>query len=409
MELRSWTWAAVLLAGMASAACDDDSADASGGATEGAGGAGATSGNTGSSATSSLATGGAGQTGAGGSGASGPGSGGSTGAGGGGGGGQLYFAMDCTLPFCGFAQNWNAQEGSLYQMSIVPAECPSGGGALRTAYIAGAPIVPQHFLGVANQGIGTPATQGMTLYGRWRARAQHLFASDDGPALGGKLIMIGDAAGHEGLSRVIVNLRDNGFTWGSTAYNIGRNIDAPDNGTGNLEVTNDAWVSGQFRVRTSSHTAPVATLTRSGALATATTTQAHGYASGEPVEIKNVEEWEDYEGVHTITVTDDTHFTFAVSASAPSPATPIQGLPIWSMSADASVAVWLDADNASEAAPTAASTSQFGLDVVDWDGGTTKVGGYLGMGGDTVWSPAPILDICDFQLGSAFDASWGSP
>jgi hypothetical protein len=35
--------------------------------------------------------------------------------------------------------------------------------------------------------------------------------------------------------------------------------------------------------------------------------------------------------------------------------------------------------------------------------------GYLGMDGDTVWSPAPIIDLCDFQLGTAFDASWGSP
>ena len=64
----------------------------------------------------------------------------------------------------------------------------------------------------------------------------------------------------------------------------------------------------------------LATLTRLAGVATATTTTDHGLATGITVTIAGADQTE-YNGVHEITVVDNTSFTFAVDASAVTPAT----------------------------------------------------------------------------------------
>jgi hypothetical protein len=64
----------------------------------------------------------------------------------------------------------------------------------------------------------------------------------------------------------------------------------------------------------------LASLTRSGGTATATTTPDHGYTTGDTVEIRGAVET-DYNGLYTITVTGAKTFTYAVSGTPTSPAT----------------------------------------------------------------------------------------
>jgi type IV pilus assembly protein PilY1 len=64
----------------------------------------------------------------------------------------------------------------------------------------------------------------------------------------------------------------------------------------------------------------ISSLTRSGTTATATTSAAHGFATGQSVTIAGANGAE-YNGLFTVTVTDSTHFTFVVAENPTSPAT----------------------------------------------------------------------------------------
>ena len=64
----------------------------------------------------------------------------------------------------------------------------------------------------------------------------------------------------------------------------------------------------------------VSSITRSGSTATATTATAHGRATGDYVVVAGAGQGE-YNGTKQITVTDTTHFTYAVSGTPVTPAT----------------------------------------------------------------------------------------
>lgn len=67
-------------------------------------------------------------------------------------------------------------------------------------------------------------------------------------------------------------------------------------------------------------TRSVSSITRSGSVATATTAASHGYASGQTVRILGAAQAE-YNGLHEITVTGASTFTYAVSGAPATPAT----------------------------------------------------------------------------------------
>lgn len=245
---------------------------------------------------------------------------------------QVYFRMDCSRPFCNFPQNWNAQEGVLYNTSVVVGGCPDGTNSFRIAYRPGpyAPGIVQHYLGFALQGVGTTVSQGMSLYIRWRSRLVNGFpggANNLGWA--GKFIMVGDGAGNEDISRVIINQRDNGMTAESSAFDLSRNIDGAVHGTGVIPVPTGQWVAGQAYIKSSS----------------------------------------------------------TVSAN------------------DGQLKLWLNAANAALNTPSA-SSPQFPLSVVSWAGGTTKFGGFMSLEQNPVWNPAPIVEICGFEVGAQFVPNW---
>jgi hypothetical protein len=164
-----------------------------------------------------------------------------------------FFRSDCSLENCGFPQFWGQYEGVLYDTTYVAGGCPDGTDAARIEYRAGPfePGIEQHPIGFGLQGIGTEPVQGMELYVRWRARVTNQFPGGvNNLGWGGKFIMIADPAPEN--SRLIANLRDNGDTAESTAYDWSRNIDGPEHGTGLHEVPVGEWVAGQLWVRTSS-------------------------------------------------------------------------------------------------------------------------------------------------------------
>jgi hypothetical protein len=68
----------------------------------------------------------------------------------------------------------------------------------------------------------------------------------------------------------------------------------------------------------------VSTITRSGSTATLTTLSAHGLSTGDQVWVSGATQTE-YNGLFTITVTDTTHYTYAVTGT---PATPATGSPV---------------------------------------------------------------------------------
>lgn len=244
------------------------------------------------------------------------------------------FRSDCNLADCGFPQNWGQFEGVLYDTTIVEGGCPDGTPSARIAYrsVAYDPGMVQHPIGFGLQGIATTPVQGMELYVRWRARVLNQFPGGANElGWSGKFIMIGDP-GPE-TSRLIANLRDNGTTAESTAYDWSRNIDGAEHGTGVHEVPPGQWHAGQLYVRTST---------------TAT-------------------------------------------------------------SQDASLKIWLDADNGSEATPSGASPETFAVDVSSWAGTNTRFGGFVGLARNPIESPAPIIEICGFELDDAFDPRWHEP
>ena len=243
------------------------------------------------------------------------------------------FRSDCSQPDCGFPQFWGQYEGVLYDTTYVDGLCPDGTPAARITYrpIEFDPGIIQHPLGFGLQGIATTPHQGMDLYIRWRARLANPFpGGPDVLGWGGKFIMIADAGGQEEVSRLILNLRDNGMTAESTAYEWMRNIDGAEHGTGLHEVTVGAWVAGQLRAHTSATTA----------------------------------------------------------------------------SDDALLEMWLDADNASESAPTGRSPSGFSIDVSTWAGGNTRFGGFVDVAQNPIWAPPPVIEMCGFELDDEFDPAW---
>ena len=164
-----------------------------------------------------------------------------------------FFRSDCSQPDCGFPQSWGQYEGVLYDTTYVPGGCPDGTDSARIEYRPGPfdPGITQHPIGFGLQGIATEAVQGMELYIRWRTRVTNMFpGGQNALGWGGKFIMIGDPGPEN--SRLIANMRDNGTTAESTAYEWQRNIDGAEHGTGLHEVPVGEWVAGQLWVRTSS-------------------------------------------------------------------------------------------------------------------------------------------------------------
>ena len=163
-----------------------------------------------------------------------------------------FFRSDCSLENCGFPQFWGQYEGVLYDTTYVPGGCPDGTDAARIEYREGPfdPGIAQHPIGFGMQGIATEPVQGMELYVRWRARVTNQFPG--GPnalGWGGKFIIISDPGPEN--ARLIANVRDNGTTAESTAYDWSRNIDGAEHGTGLHEVPVGEWTAGQLWVRTS--------------------------------------------------------------------------------------------------------------------------------------------------------------
>lgn len=244
-----------------------------------------------------------------------------------------FFRSDCSLENCGFPQFWGQYEGVLYDTTYVPGGCPDGTDAVRIEYHSGPfdPGIVQHPIGFGMQGIGTEPVQGMELYVRWRARVINQFpGGTDNLGWGGKFIIISDPGPEN--ARLIANVRDNGMTAESTAYDWSRNIDGPEHGTGLHEVPVGEWVAGQLWARTSST------------------------ADAEDGQLK----------------------------------------------------MWLDEDNASEDTPTGVSPETVAIDVSYWAGNNTRFGGFVAL--DTpIWSPAPIIEMCAFELDDEFDPNWNNP
>jgi hypothetical protein len=328
----------------------------------------------------------------------------------------IFFTSDirvATYPNCGFDGNWNSKEGTLYNSSVVDDDSsPDGAPFLRTAYIAGAAVDGgnvQHDIGVGNNGIDTTPVQGMELFMRWMWRArnhypgggeQGLFASSS------KIIMLGNAAGHEGISRVIVQFRDNGFVAESSAIDITRNIE----GGAKVEVTDQVWHKYQAAILSSTSIKETTTpITRSGSTATVNCT-AHGFTNGQRVDIKwksgteATDEWL-HDGPHTITVVNANTFTFPTDPTAPAVGTSVR----WLMSADARLRLWVD--DFTVGSPEI-DIGDLGISVIDWSGGGLRYGGFLGLEPDTLpstmWTPAPIIDMGTFQTGDTFDSTWGA-
>jgi hypothetical protein len=87
---------------------------------------------------------------------------------------------------------------------------------------------------------------------------------------------------------------------------------------GRIETKGVAVLSSAFTVPAPG--APVSSITRSGSVATVTTSSAHGFSNGDSVAINGAVQPE-YNGVYTITVTDPTHYTYTVSGTPATPAT----------------------------------------------------------------------------------------
>jgi hypothetical protein len=160
-----------------------------------------------------------------------------------------------TYPRCGFAGNWNGEEGDLYNTSVVTDEpSPDGKPFLRTAFIPGADTHGggrQFYIGFGNDGIGMAPVQGMEIFLRWIFRARHHYPGGGGLgvfASSSKLILLGDAGGHEGESRVISQFRDDGNTAESSAVMLTRNIE----GGPKAVVADSEWHCYQAAIKSSS-------------------------------------------------------------------------------------------------------------------------------------------------------------
>lgn len=110
----------------------------------------------------------------------------------------------------------------------------------------------------------------------------------------------------------------------------------------------------------------VSSLTRSGNTATATTSTAHGYSTGDSVTIAGATPT-DYNGTKTVTVTDSTHFTFSLTET---PATSDSGTVTSATTTYAdrtisSLAVALDTTTMIATATVTLGTAQTGLSTAD--------------------------------------------
>lgn len=332
----------------------------------------------------------------------------------------IFFTSDIqvgTYPLCGFDSNWNGEEGVLYDSSVVSgatAGSPDGLPVLRTAYRAGVSVdgstIPvQYDIGVGNIGIDTTPTQGIELFMRWMFRARNQYPGGGVQGMfnsSAKLLMIGNAAGDEGASRIISEFKDDGFTPESSAVNLMRNIE----GGPRPAVTDQAWHTYQAAIKTSSLVKQTTTpITRSGSTATVNCT-AHGFANSSRVDVKyksgteTTDEWL-HDGPHTITVLDANTFTFPTNPAAPAVGTAVR----WLMQADARLRLWVDTMTVGS---PVIDTTDLGITTVAWSGGQLRYGGFLGFDPGAVpfnlWSPAPILDMGTFQLGDTFDSTWGT-